>query len=570
MGYKRQNEKIDSVQKTLHFDAVFQVIPDLFFLMEKDGTILDFKAGDDSKLYLPPKSFLGARMQDVLPKNVGEKFSHFMMQACCRGEMQSFEYELEVQDGLRQFEARLSCLAACTQVIAMVRDITIRKDQQNLILHQAHFDTLTGLPNRFLALDRLSQLLNEVSRHKTAFAVLFLDLDDFKKINDSMGHETGDKLLVEAAERLNKVLRATDTVGRLGGDEFIVLLPCLADENDVLAVVDAILHQFRASFKVGSREMLMTVSIGVAIYPENGNDSSQLLRNADAAMYHAKALGRNTYSFFTQSMNQALARRLELEEQIQGALERSEFEVYYQPQINIRTGEVVGAEALLRWKNEGLGSVPPDEFIPIAEHTGLIVSIGLFVLRESLETLTQWQKLKGRNLRMSVNLSPCQFRDPDLVEDIKFIIKKYNIDAECLDLEITEGVLMSGHDYIDEALKELTRIGVCISMDDFGTGYSSLSYLRRYPFDVLKIDRSFISDILLDPADRELIVAAISMAHALSIQVVAEGVETLEQLQILSNLSCDYAQGYYISKPAPKADLLAFPEKIEVYITQED
>ena len=338
----------------------------------------------------------------------------------------------------------------------------------------------------------------------------------------------------------------------------------------MLVVVDAILHQFRASFKIGSREMLMTVSIGIAIHPGNGNDSSQLLRNADAAMYHAKALGRNTYSFFTQSMNQALARRLELEEQIQGALERSEFEVYYQPQINIKTGQVVGAEALLRWKNKVLGNVPPDEFIPIAEHTGLIVSIGLFVLTASLETLTQWQKATGRKLRMSVNLSPCQFRDPDLVANIKVIIKKYNIDAECLDLEITEGVLMSGHDYIDEALKELTRIGVCISMDDFGTGYSSLSYLRRYPFDVLKIDRSFISDILLDPADRELIVAAISMAHALSIQVVAEGVETLEQLQILSNLSCDYAQGYYISKPSPKAELLDFPEKIDVYTTQDD
>ena len=297
MGFKRKNKKIDSVQKNLHFDSIFQVIPDLFFLMEKDGTILDYKAGDESKLYVPPESFLGKRMQDVLPEGVGEKFEYFMAQACCDVGVQTFDYELETQDGLRHFEARLNCLAVGTQIIAMVRDITLRKNQQNLILHQAHFDTLTGLPNRFLALDRLSQLFIEAGRNQVSFAVLFLDFDDFKKINDSMGHETGDKLLVEAAERLNKVLRATDTVGRLGGDEFIVLLPNLSDDNDVLAVVDVILNKFRASFKIGSREMLMTVSIGVAICPENGSDSSQLLRNADAAMYHAKALGRNTYSF---------------------------------------------------------------------------------------------------------------------------------------------------------------------------------------------------------------------------------------------------------------------------------
>ncbi len=546
----------------LLFESVFQVIPDLFFLMSSDGTILDYKAGDLSKLYLPPEEFIGRRMQDVLPDHTADIFNDNMELLCCSGGVHTFEYELETPSGINQFEARLSCLSNCSQVVAMVRDVTIRKKQEDEILHQAHFDTLTDLPNRFLALDRLSQTINEASRCQAIFAVLFLDLDDFKKVNDSMGHEVGDKLLIEASNRLRGVIRSTDTVGRLGGDEFMVLLPSLTGEQSVQSVVKSILKEFRQPFRIDAREMLMTVSIGIATYPENGVDSSQLLRNADSAMYHAKGLGRNTYSFFTRSMNQALARRIEIEEQIHGALERCEFEVYYQPQIEIKNGLVIGAEALLRWNNKVLGNVPPDEFIPIAEHTGLIVPIGLFVLRESLKTLSLWQESVGKDLRMSINLSPCQFRDPNLVSDIKKIVVEYGIETECLELEITEGVLMSGHSYIDEALKELTSAGICISMDDFGTGYSSLSYLRRYPFDVLKIDRTFVNDILTDSADRELIVATISMAHALSIKVVAEGVETKEQLQILNNLSCDYAQGYYISRPDTKEALLASARKI--------
>jgi len=441
--------------------------------------------------------------------------------------------------------------------LSVAEDITQKKQQQERILHQAHFDALTDLPNRFLALDRLKQVIND-TRHDEPVAVLFLDLDDFKKVNDSLGHETGDKLLIEAAERLTQTVRSADTVARLGGDEFIILLQGLKNAADTRPVVEHLLKQFRAPFRVDGRELMLTVSIGIAIYPDNGKSSSELLRNADSAMYHAKELGRNTFSYFTESMNQAVSRRLELEEQIHGALERGEFNVLYQPQIDIRNNAVIGAEALLRWHNPALGQVSPEEFIPIAEQNGLIIPIGYFVLTQALEVLANWQQHTSRNLRMAVNLSPRQFRDTELLNNIKSAINQAGVSPESLELEITEGVLISGQSHIDDTLIELNELGVLLALDDFGTGYSSLSYLRRYPFNVLKIDRSFVRDISIDTADKELISAAIAMSHALGLKVVAEGAETQEQLSLLEQLNCDIAQGYLFSKPVPSQVLFEF------------
>ncbi len=441
--------------------------------------------------------------------------------------------------------------------LAVKEDITIRKQQEMQILQQAHFDALTELPNRFLSLDRLSQLLSEAERTNEKVAVLFLDLDDFKKINDTLGHEAGDKLLIEAAARIRGALRSGDTVGRLGGDEFLVLLGGLDDAIDARPITENLLNEFKYPFRIDRRELIQATSIGVAIYPDDGDNASELLRKADSAMYHAKELDRNTYSFFTEAMNRGVSRRLALEEQMHGALGRCEFEVHYQPKIEIGSGRIIGAEALLRWYNPALGDVSPTEFVPIAEQTGLIVSIGRYVLEEALTNTALWQADYDTDFHIAVNFSPCQFRDPHMVSYINEVMQQNNISKGSLELEITEGVLLAGHSFIDDILAELKNIGVSIAMDDFGTGYSSMSYLRKYPFDVLKIDRSFISDITIDQSDRELISAIIAMSHGLNLKVVAEGVETQGQLNYLKEQGCDYAQGFLFSKPITAEELTA-------------
>lgn len=451
------------------------------------------------------------------------------------------------------------------KTIAMVgalTDITERKRVDSLIEHQATFDALTDLPNRFLALKRLSQLINEAHRDAKQLAILFLDLDDFKKINDTLGHDIGDKLLIEAADRLLSGLRSGDTVGRLGGDEFIILLGGLDDAKDAQPIAENLLNHFRNPFIIDNRSLILTSSIGIAVYPNDGDSPSELLRNADSAMYHSKELGRNTYSYFTEEMNQEVSRRLALEEQMHGALERGEFRVCYQPQVDVNNRLISGTEALLRWNNPILDEVSPEEFIPIAEQTGLIVPIGEFVLTQALDMAAKWQCNREQPFTMAVNLSPRQFREPNLVKFIEQVLEKSGISSENLELEITEGVLMSGHAFIDDALSGLNELGVSLSMDDFGTGYSSLSYLRSYPFNVLKIDRTFINDITIDPADRELVNATIAMAHGLGLNVVAEGVETEEQLAHLASQDCEFAQGYLFSKAVS-------PERITKMIETE-
>ena len=448
-----------------------------------------------------------------------------------------------------------------THYLAVKEDITLQKQQEEKIIHQANYDSLTNLPNRFLTLDRLSQLIKEAKRQGNLAAVLFLDLDDFKKINDSISHEVGDKLLVQAAERLQAAIRLEDTVSRLGGDEFIVLLGNLSKLEDVYPIAEKLLSCFREAFLLDGRELILTASIGIAIYPNDGDEPAELLRNADTAMYHSKEQGRNTYNYFTEAMNQGVSRRLQVEEQLHGALDRDEFELHYQPIVNTLNGEIVAVEALLRWHSSVLGKVSPDEFIPITEQTGQIVPIGQYVLREALSMVRKWTDLLNHEFKVSINISPRQFRDPSLPKMIRRCLKQLEISNETIVLEVTEGVLMSGHAFIGETLQELNRMGISIAMDDFGTGYSSLSYLRSYPFDSLKIDRSFVHDIMIDPADRELVNATIAMAHSLGLKVVAEGVETEAQLRHLAKQGCEMAQGYHFSRPAPADEITRILER---------
>jgi diguanylate cyclase (GGDEF)-like protein/PAS domain S-box-containing protein len=442
--------------------------------------------------------------------------------------------------------------------LAVKEDITIRKVHEEKILHQAHYDSLTGLPNRFLALDRLSQILRNAQREDHQAAVLFLDLDDFKKVNDTLGHEVGDQVIEEAARRVRWSVREEDTVGRLGGDEFIVLLASIPDKAAAAVVGEKILAAFRAVFRLGEREILLTTSIGISVYPDDGDDPKLLLRNADTAMYHSKAVGRNAYHFYTDAMNQDVARRLELEEQLHYALENGEFYLCYQPIVNIYTQSIVGAEALLRWNNPKLGAVSPVEFIEIAERTGRIVPIGEYVLRQAVQQAKAWHSRAKNPFRVAVNVSPVQFKDKRFLTMVQAILDEYQLPGDYLEIEVTENVLLSEKINAVELLNGLRDLGISLSMDDFGTGYSSLSYLRNYPFDTLKIDRSFIRDITSDPDDRELVVATISMARSLGLRVIAEGVETAEQLAILQTEKCDFAQGYYFSKPIPEAALERF------------
>ncbi len=430
-----------------------------------------------------------------------------------------------------------------------VLDITELKIAQEVIHHQAHYDSLTNLPNRFLVLDRLAQLMNEAQRNNTMISVLFIDLDDFKKINDSLGHNAGDKVLIEAAKRLVNVVRSEDTVSRLGGDEFLILLGHHTSPADAEIVAENLINELRKIFYIDERELIITASIGIAIYPNDGDNVTTLLKHSDSAMYHAKAMGRNTYAYFTHEMNNAVMRRLAIEEQIHHALSRNEFSVYYQPKIEISSGKIIGAEALLRWHNHKLGEISPTEFIVIAEQTGTIIPIGEFVLTVALKQTKQWQLDYQHDFQIAVNLSPRQFRDLNLTTNIAQALTNSDVAGNTLELEITEGVLMSGYLYVEQALQELSALGISIAMDDFGTGYSSLSYLRNYPFDILKIDRNFIKDMTDNKADRDLVKATIAMARSLNLKVVAEGVENKKQLSLLKQYHCDLAQGYFFSKP---------------------
>lgn len=453
----------------------------------------------------------------------------------------------------------LLLLVAAYSSFRGVRAINVIVENQNdikdQIKYQAHFDTLTALPNRLLSLDRLSQSLKETSRLHTKGALFFLDLDDFKRINDSLGHDFGDKLLIEVARRLSDTVREIDTVGRLGGDEFIIILNGLSRTEDTSAVVEAILCEIKKPFVIEKREVFVTCSIGICIYPDDGSSVPEILRNADSAMYYAKDLGRSTFSLFTPSMNKTINRKLAIEERLRGALERGDFSLVYQPQIDIDTGDLIGAEALLRWDDESLGEVSPVEFIPIAEHTSLIVDIGKFVISEAIKKTSEWLEISGVDFRIAINISPRQFRDQSLPDDLCHVLRKYNVPNKLLEVEITEGVLLSGYDHIEDALIKLNKNGINIAMDDFGTGYSSLSYLRKYPFNIVKIDRSFINDISVDEADGKLVKASIAMAHTLGLTVIAEGVETEEQHRLLKTYHCDFAQGYLFGKPMTASEI---------------
>jgi diguanylate cyclase (GGDEF)-like protein len=448
--------------------------------------------------------------------------------------------------GLSILDARMASKTA-----KMLESLKHANDE---LQRQALHDPLTKLPNRVLLEDRLDQALVHSNRFGTVCAILFVDLDRFKTVNDSLGHFVGDELLRAVAARLATLVRGEDTVSRLGGDEFVILLKEIGNAADAAAVADKILQGLGRAFRVHTHELFITPSIGVSLFPSHGQNAQTLLTNADAAMYSAKKQGRNNVQVFAADMNTSFPERLKLETDLRRALERHEFELHYQPMIDIQLGRMVGMEALLRWRHPDRGLVSPADFIPLAEETGLIVPIGRWVLEEACAQNKAWQNKGLGKLRVSVNISAVQFRQKDLLETIARALTQSGLAPEDLEVEITESTVMQNASEATVTLERLSRTGVLISIDDFGTGYSSLSYLKSFPINTLKIDRSFIRDISVDRDDAAIVRAIIGLAHNLRLRVVAEGVETEQQLEFLRSLESDEYQGYYCSRPLAVAD----------------
>jgi diguanylate cyclase (GGDEF)-like protein/PAS domain S-box-containing protein len=433
-----------------------------------------------------------------------------------------------------------------THFICVYEDITRHKEYEKRLIRQANFDNLTELPNRILAFDRLAQAIARAKREKSYVAVMVIDLDRFKIINETLGHLVGDELLVEAARRLIFCVRGSDTVARLGGDEFFVILPDLEDISHATIVAKKILDAFTVPFLLSGQEHYITASIGVSFYPNDGDEPHILLRNADAAMYDAKEKSRNTFRFFKKELNEQVMERLNLEGYLRHALTRKEFQLNYQPILDIY-GKFIAVEALIRWHNSDLGNVTPDRFIPLAEDTGLILPIGEWVLRKACQEIKMLNDEVGMNLRLAVNVSTRQFKTPEFIDIVKQALRESKLPAYNLELEITESLLLEDAPLTNSMMEEFNNMGVRLSLDDFGTGYSALGYLKKFPFSSLKIDRSFTRDITIDAQDAALVTAIISMAHNLGLTVIGEGVETEEQLEFLRFKGCDWVQGYYFS-----------------------
>jgi diguanylate cyclase (GGDEF)-like protein/PAS domain S-box-containing protein len=437
-------------------------------------------------------------------------------------------------------------------LVAVARDITERKEAEQRLLKLAHFDTLTGLPNRSQFYDSLTHSLQQAAEHKWALAVLFLDMDRFKNINDTLGHTIGDELLRQFSSRLVDCLRVRDTIGRFGGDEFAAILMLPEGAQNAIAVVDKIREAMRKPFDLKGHEVTVTASIGISVFPDDGSDADTLIQYADTAMYRAKEAGRDAFRFFTAEMNAQSLARLDLENALRRAIDNNEFVLYYQPKIDISSGRLSGAEALIRWKRPGHGMVSPALFIPILEETGLIVRVGNWVLNEACRKIAEWGKTRIGAVHLSVNVSGIQFFVGGLEEEVMRAIKQHDIAPELLELELTESSLMSNAEETITVLQNLKKLGIQISIDDFGTGYSSLAYLKRFPIDKLKIDIAFVREVTSNPDDAAIVLAIINMAHSLKLQVIAEGVERDAQLAYLRRHNCDEMQGYYFSRPLPE------------------
>lgn len=512
---------------------------------------------NDARISFMEGKQLGHQTGQALPKvgqNLLELYAEhpqirYATQRALAGEALNSEIELDGHTFEVHYNPMLDDHGTQQGAIGVAIDISDRIEHKKELSRRAHYDELTGLPNRTLILSQLEHAFDNARRHNRHVGLFFLDLDNFKGVNDTMGHSAGDELLRQAAQRLSKAVRQSDMPARLGGDEFLVVSEDLNVPSDAEVIAHKIARMFQRPFEIEQREFYATTSIGIAIYPQDGDKAETLMQSADTAMYHAKAAGKNKYRFFTRNMQDTAERHLAMETHLRQALQHNELHLMFQPKYDTHSGHIRGAEALLRWDSPILGKVTPDDFIPVAEFAGLMPDIGDWVLQTACREAATWRSPDGEPLHVAINVSPQQFRNTDLLANVTQALVDTNLPSERLELEITESVLVQDAPETMEVFKALNELGVTLSLDDFGTGYSSLSYLKKFPMQVLKIDKAFVQDLGSDRDDDSLVDAIVAMAHSLNMEVVAEGVETAQQLDYLRGLGVELVQGYYFSKP---------------------
>lgn len=543
--------------------------PDIIYILDKDGHFTFINERIETLLGYGTGEIIGKHYSVLVHQNDVE-IARYVFNERRVGDRASRNVELRLKckndSSKRFFETRTLPIELSSMGIyrsegstkkrtylgtyGVARDITERKIAEDTINFQAYHDLLTNLPNRALLRDRLSLAISQAKREEEMLAVMFLDLDRFKNINDSLGHMLGDELLQQVSSRLKSCIREGDTLARFGGDEFTLLLPKIAGgKEDVSKIAEKINQVLKDPFVIENNELYVSASIGIAIYPRDGTDMDSLIKHADIAMYNVKDTGKNNYRFYSTDMTTPYFQNLSLETGIRKALENDEFHLMFQPQINIKTGEIVGVEALLRWDHPEHGEITPAEFIPFAEETGMIVEIGHWALRDACAQLKQWRDNGLPEIRMSINMSARQLAEKTIVKHISGLLRDYGIPGHCLEIEITENTIMSDMDSVIHKLKALSKKGVSIAIDDFGTGYSSLSYLHKLPIHTLKIDRAFIKEVNMKHAGNSIITTIVAMARGLNLNVIAEGVETQQQLDYLLGIGCSEAQGFLFGKP---------------------
>jgi diguanylate cyclase (GGDEF)-like protein/PAS domain S-box-containing protein len=563
----RQREKV-AQEGLLRLATIVQQSDDAINSVASDGTVTSWNAGAEHTYGYSAAEALGRHISFCIPPTKRGELN-VLLQKIANGEVvEQFDTQRLTKNGTI-IDVSLSVSAIkggdgkVIGISGIARDVTARRREQDALVESekryrllfervqflAYFDALTGLPNRTLLQDRLAKALAAARRQKHKVALLFLDLDRFKDINDSLGHSVGDLLLQEVAGRLKAWGREQDTVARLGGDEFLIMLTDIKDIRDAAVATERLMDALTPEFVIQGHSLNISCSLGISIFPEHGADSETLIKYADAAMYCAKKNGRNNFQFFTQDMNSEVMERLTLEHSLRLALEKGEFVLVYQPQMDIATGRITGLEALLRWQNPELGPIPPDKFIPIAENSRLIMPIGEWVLRTACSQARKWQDEGLPAVSVAVNVSAVQFRQEDFCKFIKRVLHETGLAPQYLELELTESVLLADADLMLPVIQELQAVGVKLAIDDFGTGYSSFSYLRQFRVSKLKIDGSFIRDVVVNCNDAAITIAIIGMAKNLNLKVIAEGVETEAQVSFLRTHQCDEIQGYYFSKP---------------------
>jgi len=561
----RARDNMRALQISEHKNrALLQALPDTIFIVDRDGVLLEHITGDGKS---NSKTLVGKQLEQVLPAGVA-RAARQAVSGDRRSELTTYEFAVGRGKEQRSFEARLRPQPDGTLLI-VTRDTTERQKAKARIEYLAYYDILTGLPNRQQFVREAGGALQAAKQAGHMMALLYLDLDRFKRINDNLGHSVGDALLKNVARRLEQSARPSDIasppsenqpagpsrVARLGGDEFVVLLTGLTDEAQTATVANRIRQSLGEPLDCGGHRLVVTPSIGIALYPQDGTDIEDLLVKADMAMYQAKDQGRNGFAFYGHSMAVRSLGRLELENDLRSAFQNGDFQIFYQPKVELSSGMIIGVEALLRWHHATRGWIAPDVFIPVAEETGLIAELGDWVIRQACKQLNTWAGEGLGHLTIAVNVSVQQFARADFVESVLRALWQYAVKPEQLELEITESLLMRNVDDTTACMKRFRAAGVTLSIDDFGTGYSSLGYLRQFPVDALKIDRSFVKDLHTSDDDAAICAAIIAMARELKLKVIAEGVANNEQLEFLRKHRCDQVQGYLISQPVPVADL---------------